>query len=74
MRGAITVLGIVLIIGGIAALVFKGIQYTTHDTVFDAGPVKVQAETKKTIPIEPAVGVAALVGGLVLVGIGRRRT
>ncbi len=69
---ALTMLGLILILGGIAALVFKGIRYTTHDTVIDAGPVQVEAEHKKSIPLGPVAGGAALVAGIVLVGVGRR--
>ncbi len=69
---AITILGIVLIVGGLAALVVKGVQYTTHDTVIDAGPVQVEAKQKETIPLSPIVGGVALVSGLIPVGVGRR--
>ena len=70
---ALTVLGIILILAGIAALAIQGIQYTTHDTVIDAGPLKVEAENQHTIPLGPVAGGAALLAGVVLVGIGRRR-
>jgi uncharacterized membrane protein len=71
MKGP-TLLGIVLILLGIVALVAKGIEYTTHETVIDAGPVQVEAEEKKTLPLGPVAGGAALVAGIVLVGVGRR--
>ncbi len=69
---ALTILGIILILGGIAALALKGIQYTKHDTVLDAGPLQVEAEHKKTIPLGPVAGGAAVLAGIVLVGVGRR--
>lgn len=69
---AITILGILLIVGGLAALVVRGIEYTTHDTVIDAGPVQVEAEQTKTIPLSPIAGGVALAAGLILVGVGRR--
>lgn len=33
--------GIVLIVVGLAALIYRGISYTTTDTVLKAGPVEV---------------------------------
>jgi uncharacterized membrane protein len=69
---AVTILGIILIVAGIAALAVKSIEYTTHDTVIDAGPVQVETEEENSIPLGPVAGGAALVAGLVLVGVGRR--
>ncbi|HKI81400.1 MAG TPA: DUF3185 domain-containing protein [Pseudodesulfovibrio sp.] len=69
-----TIIGIILIVAGVVALAFKGIRYKTMDTVIDAGPVKVQAEREKTLPLEPIAGIAAVLGGVVLVGLGRRHS
>ncbi len=67
-----TVIGVVLIILGIVALAYQGITYTSRENVVDLGPLKVEAKREKTIPLPPAVGVAALVGGIVLVLVSRR--
>ena len=67
-----TVVGIILIILGIVALAYQGINYTTKDKVVDLGPLKVEAKREKTIPLPPIVGVAALVGGVVLVAVSAR--
>ncbi len=71
---ASTTLGAILLIAGVAGLVFEGIRYTTKDTVVDAGPIEIEAEHTRTIPIAPAVGVIAVVAGIVLVGVGARRS
>jgi len=68
-----TVVGIVLIIVGIVALAYQGISYTTRDKVVDLGPLKVEAKHEKTIPLPPIVGIAALVGGVVLVAVSARK-
>ena len=68
-----TIVGILLIILGIVALAYQGINYTTKDKVVDLGPLKVEAKHEKTIPLPPIVGVAALVGGIVLVAVSARR-
>lgn len=67
------VLGIVLIILGVAALAYKGVTYTTHEQVLNIGPIKATAERDKTVPIPAAVGVAVLVGGIVLVVAGSKK-
>ena len=70
---AATIVGIILIIVGIVALAYQGISYTTKDKVVDLGPLKVEAKREKTIPLPPIVGIAALVGGVVLVAVSARR-
>jgi len=66
----ITVVGIALIVLGIVAFAYKGITYTSRETVIDIGPIKATADTQKTIPFSPLLGGLALVGGVVLVVVG----
>ena len=68
-----TIVGVILIIIGIVALAYQGISYTTKDKVVDLGPLKVEAKREKTIPLPPIVGVAALVGGVVLIAVSARK-
>mgnify|MGYP003575589732 FL=1 len=67
------IIGIVLIVLGVVALAYEGITYTTREKVVDIGPLKASVERKKTIPLSPVLGGAALVGGIVLVLAGSRR-
>ncbi|HEU5189081.1 MAG TPA: DUF3185 domain-containing protein [Methylomirabilota bacterium] len=67
------IIGIVLIVLGVVALGYEGITYTTREKVVDIGPLKASVEKKKTIPLSPVLGGAALVGGIVLVLAGSRR-
>lgn len=67
------IIGIVLIVLGVVALAYEGITYTTREKVVDIGPIKASVEKKKTIPLSPLLGGAALVGGIVLVLAGSRR-
>jgi len=69
----IVLIGIVLIIFGIIALVYHGFTYTTHEKVLKIGPLEATQEVKKTIPLPPILGGAALAGGIVLIFIGARR-
>jgi len=66
-------IGLVLIILGALALTYQGIVYTTRENIIDIGPIHATAETKKTIPLPPVLGGLALVGGIVMVIIGRKK-
>ena len=70
----ITLVGIALILLGIVAFAYQGITYTSREKIIDIGPLQATAETKKTIPLSPLVGGAALVGGIVLVVVGAKKS
>ena len=76
MRGFMrpkTIIAIILIALGIAALAYQGITYTTREKVVDIGPIQMTAEKTKTIPLPPILGAIALVGGIVLLVVGGRK-
>ncbi|CAM4318736.1 DUF3185 domain-containing protein [Bordetella tumbae] len=68
-----TLVGAVLIALGAAALVYKGFNYTSEETVLQIGSVKATAETEKSISIPTWAGIAAIVAGVLVIGFGRRR-
>jgi hypothetical protein len=68
------IIGIILIVIGILALVYGGITYTKRERVLDLGPIQATAEKQKTIPFPPVLGGICLVGGIVLVIVGGRKT
>lgn len=68
-----TLLGLLLVLAGIAVLVFGGVSYTSSETIIDVGPVEVQAEEERSLPVEPILAGLAIVGGLALIGVGRKR-
>jgi len=70
----ITVFGIALIVLGIVAFTYQGITYTSREKVIDIGPFQATAETEKTIPLSPLLGGLALVGGIVLVVVGAKKS
>lgn len=70
---ATTLMAIILIAIGIMAFGYQGITYTTREKVVDVGPIHMTAEKTRTIPLPPIVGAIALLGGIVLIGIGRKR-
>jgi len=60
------VLGIILLAAGILALVYGGFSYTKDSHQAKLGPLKMQYNEKDHVSIPPWVGVAGVVGGLVL--------
>ena len=70
----VTIVGIALIALGVLALAYQGITYTTREKVVDIGPLKITADKEKTIPLPPILGALALIGGIVLVIAGTRRS
>ena len=68
-----TLIGIVLIAIGIVSFAYQGITYTTKEKVIEIGSVEVTAEKNKTIPLPPILGAAALIGGVILLIIERKK-
>ena len=68
----LVVFGILLIAIGIAGLVIDNISFTEKRVVVDAGPIKVTADQKHTIPIPSIAGVIAILAGAGMVFFGRR--
>jgi hypothetical protein len=66
-------IGVVLIVLGVIGLVVENVSFTERKTVLDVGPLKVQADEQKIVPIPTIAGVAAIVVGLGLVFMGRKR-
>jgi hypothetical protein len=71
-KDGMKVLGILLLVLGFVALMYSGITYTKREKVVDLGPIQVNKETTKKIPLPPILGGLALVGGIVLLMSSRR--
>ena len=69
----IALAGIVLIVLGLAALVYGGITYTSRETVIDIGPIQATADRERTFPLPPIAGVVAVAGGIALLVAGMRK-
>jgi hypothetical protein len=67
------VIGAILVIVGLVSLLVGGFSWTHNKTVVDIGPLKAQTEEHKTLPIPPALGALALVGGIVLLVVPIKR-
>src|SRR6186713_1692344 len=67
-----TIAGAMLVLLGVLALAYQGVNYTTRETIIDIGPLQATADRERTLPLPPVLGIAALVGGVLLL-ISRAR-
>lgn len=70
---SLAIVGVVLIVVGIAGLVMGRFSYTTEEKVLDLGPLQATAQKEHSIAIPDIAGIAAIVAGGFLVYVGRRR-
>lgn len=63
------VLAIILIVAGLAGLIYGGFTWTDRDTVIDAGPLEITTEDRERLPIPPLAGGLLLVAGIALLVI-----
>ncbi len=68
-----TIMALILITLGIVAFAYQGITYTTTENVVNIGPLQVSAEKTKTLPLPPIFGAIALIGGIGLLVVGKRK-
>ena len=72
MRG-MKLLGVILLVAGLAGLAWPVISYTRTEKVVDLGPIEVTAEREKHVPVPPIVGGLAAVAGLVIIVTSSRK-
>jgi hypothetical protein len=70
----ITIIGIILIVIGVVGLVYGGITYTSGKDVLDMGPMRIEVDQQKRIPLSPIVGAVAVALGVILILVGRKRS
>ncbi|HEU0161592.1 MAG TPA: hypothetical protein VFQ69_04245 [Rhizomicrobium sp.] len=68
----IAILGVVLILAGVAGLIFRSIEWTETKNVVDAGPIQINTQEEHNVWIPTAAGIAAILAGLGLVVVSRR--
>ena len=64
-------IGIVLIIIGIIMIAYTGFNIITTKKVVDVGPIQVNKEENHPVVWSPIVGVLVLVGGVVIIAVGK---
>lgn len=67
------ILGVILIIVGVVGFLVTGGSYTTSEEVLDVGPLQLEREEERSLPITPlASGILVVAGGVVTV-LGMRQ-
>ena len=66
------IIGIILIIAGVAALLYGGFTWTTHKKAVDLGPIQVEKTEQHSVPLPPLLGVVAIIGGGALFYFGAK--
>ena len=66
------ILGLILVVLGVAALAVPSFTFFTTERLVDGGFFKIDVSKPHTIVFNPIVGGAALVAGIVLLLAGRR--
>jgi len=69
-----TVFGVILIVLGLAGLIAGGFSFTHEKKDVDMGPLQISHQQTKTVPIPPILGGLALLGGIVLVVAGAKKS
>ena len=69
---AVKIIAIVLIIAGIAGLVYGKFTYTKATHEVKLGPIDLAVKEKRTVNVPMWAGVAALVAGVLLLLVPRR--
>lgn len=73
MKTTSIILGALLIVAGLAGLIFGGIPYQSKETVIDVGAVQAQVETDERLDIPPVAAAILLVGGAGVIAFGTSR-
>ena len=69
----VAIVGVLLIVAGLAALAYQGFTYTSRETVLNIGPIHATADRDKTVALPPVIGIGAVAGGVVLLIAGVRK-
>ena len=64
-------MGVLLVVAGLAMLIWTGFSYTRRENVVDVGPVHISADRQKTVTWPPYAGGVLVVVGVVVLAAGR---
>ena len=69
---AATLVGVILIVLGLAGLIAGGVSYTHEKKDVDMGPIQIEHKETRTMPISPLLGGVVLLAGIGLVVVGAK--
>lgn len=65
-------LGIILLVIGIAMLIWTGFTYIKKEKIVDAGPLQVSADKEKSVNWQPYAGGLLVIGGIILIATAKK--
>lgn len=69
---ATAIIGVVLIVLGLAGLLLGGFAYTREDEVLDLGALEATIERRENVRVPPVVSGLVLAAGVALLFVGRK--
>ncbi|WP_412468961.1 hypothetical protein [Pedobacter sp. KLB.chiD] len=66
-------IGIVLMVVGIAMLIWTGFSYTKKEKIVDAGPIQISADKEKSVNWPPYAGGIILIAGVIVFVTSKNR-
>lgn len=66
-------IGIILIVAGIAMLIFRNVSFTKEEKVVDLGPVEINKKEKKTVDWPNWAGGVAIVAGIAVMVVDKKK-
>jgi uncharacterized membrane protein YdcZ (DUF606 family) len=66
-------IGVLLVVAGVLALVYRGFSYTKERHEANIGPITLHVDEKQRVDVPVWAGVIAVAGGLVLIVADRKR-
>jgi uncharacterized membrane protein HdeD (DUF308 family) len=70
MRKGLVILGVVLLLLGLAALLHPNFTYSKRDEVMKVGPIQATVEKQESVQVPVGVAALLLIAGIGLVVIG----
>jgi hypothetical protein len=70
---AVKILGVVLIVAGVAGLVYGGFSYTKETHEAKIGPLQFSIKEKESVAVPVWLSIGAIAAGTILLVINRKR-
>ncbi len=70
----LVLIGLILVGIGLAGLVYGRFNYSTDRKVVDLGPIQASVSENHTVQIPDIAGIVAVVAGVIMIGLGMRRS
>lgn len=70
---SLTLIGVILVVLGLAAFIFDRFSFTERTTAVEVGPIEVTTERERTISVPNIAAGAAVAAGLIMIIMGSRR-